>query len=94
VLWDLGILPDVRVLPEIRQGAGGTSDAELPQTRPQAVEMALQGGWLPPEDRERARSVLDAHYHTLFSETPAGIQPLWPPVTRELLITWEKDRPH
>jgi hypothetical protein len=89
VLWEMGILPDVRVLPATQLGVGCSVDTGLPQTRDQAVEMALQGGWLRPEDRERARGMIEAHYDELFSETPAGFHPLWHPVTRELLITWE-----
>jgi hypothetical protein len=90
VLWEMGILPDVRVLPEIRLGVGCAVETGLPQTRAQAVEMALQGGWLHPEDRERARGMIDARYDELFAESPEGFRPLWHPVTRELLITWEK----
>jgi hypothetical protein len=90
VLWEMGILPDVRILPEIRLGVGCAAEMGLPQTREQAVEMALQGGWLRPEDRQRARGVIEARYDELFTESPEGFRPLWHPVTRELLITWEK----
>jgi hypothetical protein len=58
----------------------------------QAIEMALQGRWLRPEDRERARGVIEAQCDELFSESPEGFRPLWHPATRELLITWEKDQ--
>jgi hypothetical protein len=91
VLWEMGILPDVRVLPGPQRGVSCSVDTDLPQTRDQAVEMALQGGWLRPEDRKRARGVIEAHSDELFSETPAGFRPLWHPATRELLITWETD---
>jgi hypothetical protein len=93
VLWEMDILPDVRVLPGPQGGAGCSVDTNLPRTRGQAVEMALQGGWLRSEDRERARGVIEAHYDTLFSETPEGFLPLWQPATRELLITWETGQP-
>ena len=92
VLWEMGILPDVRVLPGPQRGAGCSLDTGLPRTRDQAVEMAIQGRWLYPEDRERARGVIEAHYDELFSATPSGFRPLWHPATRELLITWEKDQ--
>jgi 2-polyprenyl-3-methyl-5-hydroxy-6-metoxy-1,4-benzoquinol methylase len=92
VVWEMGILPDVRVLPGRRHGAGCSVDAGLPQTRDQAIEMALQGNWLCPADRERARGVIEAQYDQLFSETPEGFRPLWQPATRELLITWDKDQ--
>ena len=93
VLWDMGILPDVRVLPGPQQSAGDSADTALPQTRDQAIDMALQGGWLRSEDRERARGVLEAHADALFSATPEGFHPLWHPATRELLITWGTGRP-
>ena len=89
VLWEMGILPDVRVLPGPRRGAGCSVDADLPRTRDQAIEIALQGRWLRPEDRERARGLIDAQFDDLFSESPVGFRPLWHPATRELLITWE-----
>ena len=91
VLWEMGILPDVRVLPGTQQGAGCAVDTGLPQTRDQAVAMALQGRWLRPADRERARRVIETHYDELFSATPEGFRPLWLPETRELLITWRTD---
>jgi 2-polyprenyl-3-methyl-5-hydroxy-6-metoxy-1,4-benzoquinol methylase len=93
VLWEMGILPDVRVLPGPQPGTGCSVDTGLPRTRAQAVEMALQGGWLRPQDRERARGIIEAHYDALFSETPEGFRPLWHPATHELLITWETDHP-
>jgi hypothetical protein len=92
VLWEMGILPDVRVLPGTRRGAGCAVDAGLPQTRDQAVALALQGRWLRPADRGRARRVIEAHCDELFSATPEGFRPLWHPETRELLITWRTDQ--
>lgn len=79
VLWEMGILPDVRVLPGTRLGVGCAVETGLPQTREQAVEMALQGGWLRPEDRERARGVIEARYDELFAASPEGFRPLWHP---------------
>ena len=93
VLWEMGILPDVRVLPGPQRGVDCSVDADLPQTRDQAVEMALQGTWLRREDRDRARRVIEAQFDDLCSESPAGFRPLWHPTTRELLITWETDQP-
>jgi hypothetical protein len=92
VLWDMGILPDVRVLPNILYGIRNPVDSGFPRTRDQAIEMTLQGNWLRPQDRERARGVIEAQYDQLFAETPEGFRPLWQSATRELLITWEKDQ--
>ena len=92
VLWEMGILPDVRVLPNIMNGLRNPIDSGFPRTRGQAIDMTLQGNWLRPQDRERARDVIDAQFDKLFAETPEGFRPLWQSATRELLITWEKDQ--
>jgi 2-polyprenyl-3-methyl-5-hydroxy-6-metoxy-1,4-benzoquinol methylase len=92
VLWEMGILPDVRVLPNVLYGIRSAVDSGFPRTRDQAIEMALQGNWLRPQDRERARGVIDAQYDKLFAETLEGFRPLWQSATRELLITWGKDQ--
>jgi 2-polyprenyl-3-methyl-5-hydroxy-6-metoxy-1,4-benzoquinol methylase len=92
VLWEMSILPDMRVLPNVLYGIRSAVDSGLPRTRDQAIEMTLQGNWLCPQDRDRARSVIDAQYDKLFAETPDGFRPLWQSATRELLITWGKDQ--
>ena len=84
VLWEMGILPDIRVMPCSRWW-----DLEIPQTKEEAVELALQGWWLRPEDQPRARSQITTHFHELFVQSPEGYRPLWKPDDRELLITWE-----
>ncbi len=89
VLWEMGILPNVQVLPGSRRG--GSRDANLPQTRKGAVGMALQGSWLRPEDQERARGLIECHCEELFTEGPNGFHPLWQLEARELLITWRTD---
>ncbi len=53
VLWDMGILPDVQVLPE-----SPWWENQTPPTKDAAVQMILEDRWLKPEDRERARSVV------------------------------------
>ena len=92
VLWEMGILPDVRVLPNVLYGIRSAVDSGLPRTRDKAIEMALQGNWLRPIDRERARSVIDTQFDELFATTSAGFQPRWHRATRELLITWDKEQ--
>jgi len=64
VLWEMGLLPDVRVLPGPQRGVGQSVDPDLPQTRDQAVEIALQGTWLSPEDRDSARLVIEAQFES------------------------------
>ena len=87
VLWELGILPDIRVMPCPRRW-----DLEIPQTKEEAVELALQGRWLRPEDQPRARRQITAHFQELSAHSPEGYRPLWQPDERELLITWETRR--
>lgn len=83
VLWDLGILPDVRVLPE-RFGIAG----KLPATREEAVRWAINQTRAQPTPELLARA--DAVFDRLFAEGPEGYVPRWlPDDARELLITWE-----
>jgi SAM-dependent methyltransferase len=89
VLWDLDILPDVHVLPGVPAVPGGTLGAQIPQTQDDAVQLALQGQWLAPHDRERARRLIEERFQELFAPSPEGFRPRWRQVAREMLITWE-----
>lgn len=82
VLWELGILPDVRVLPEPFTGF-----PDVAASREEAIGRALQ--MLEASDEEAARRKLEEHFDELFGKTEAGFEPLWRPVMRQLLITWE-----
>ena len=84
VLWEMGILPDLRLLPEPPWWEG-----ELLATRKEALAVAVEGRWLREQDRPRARQVFDENFDRLFSTDPDGHRPLWRPPSRELLITWE-----
>ena len=86
VLWEMGILPDVRVLPEpFRIGGSGRA---LPRTREDAIDRAVQTPGM--ENDPRARAVIEAHFDELFTPIPEGFRPTWLPDARELLITWER----
>lgn len=87
VLWDMGILPDIRVLP-----GDPWWDTEVPQTREEALDMAARGRGHNPEAREMARGIVEAHFEELFEQGPEGFRPLWPASARELLITWETNQ--
>ena len=84
VLWEMDILPDVRVLPALPWW-----EIDLPQTREAAVQLAVEGSWLRPADVERARTVIDERFEELFTPGAQGYRPLWRGYMRELLITWE-----
>ena len=85
VLWEMGILPDIRVL------AGPPWwDVKFHQSRDEALESALwRHQWLRTEDAARARAIIEDRFDELFHESPQGFQPVWRPEIRELLITWE-----
>ena len=91
VLWELGILPDVHVLPGVPRVPGGPIGAQLPQTPDDAVQLALQGQWLGPHDHRRARDLIEERFSELFAPSPEGFRLLWRQEARELLITWETD---
>ncbi len=83
VLWDMGLLPEVHVLPD-----GFWRARERPATRTEAVELALLRG--NATELEGAAARVEAHFDELFETTPRGFLPKWIPATRELLITWTK----
>ncbi len=83
-LWEMGILPDVRVLPEPPWW-----EVDLPRTKEAAVQMALQSSWLHPSDHLRAGGVISTYVDELFRSTPNGYLPLWREPMKEMLITWE-----
>ena len=83
VLWDLGILPDVMVLPDPFR-----RPRERPATREQAVELAVVRG--NAEHMPGAAALVESHFDELFIPSPEGFVPKWIPATREMLITWMK----
>ena len=87
VLWEMGILPDVRVMP-LPPWWG----CDAIPTREEAVQLELQGSWFMQKDQENARGILEAHFDDLFARIPQGYRPLWRPGMLELLLTWESGR--
>lgn len=90
VLWELGIEPDLRMLPDLL--------LRLPPapTRQAALETAVarsQDQWahwpMPPELEARIRELLETRFAELFTRTDGGYLPAWIPPGREVLITWE-----
>jgi SAM-dependent methyltransferase len=94
VLWEMGIEPDVRMLP------GATSAFPASPTRETAIQVGLAlfpgDQWalwpLGPELEARVRQTLDARFDELFTLTADGYVPGWPRPGREVLITWEPRR--
>jgi hypothetical protein len=89
VLWDMGVLPDVRVLP-MPFGAGFGASVAAPQTRTETIERQLQDLWLPKdEDRQRAQRLLEEHFDSLFMGAGNAFVRRSGYEAREMLITWE-----
>ena len=82
VLWDMGLLPEVRVLPGKFRGASG----ELPSTREAAVQYAIEVAYAASV--ATAEETVERHFDELFRATPDGFVPTWLPDAREMLITW------
>ena len=83
VLWDMGILPDLQVLPEPPWWEQGRL-----RTKDEAVQEALESGWVMEKDMETAREVLTRIFDRLFGYDGKGYRPRWRRPSRELLITW------
>jgi SAM-dependent methyltransferase len=95
VLWELGIHPDVLMLP----------DTPVQYVPSPTREAAIQGGimrvsgeqwarWpLAPELEGRIRQTLEARFDDLFVPVEGGYVPGWINPGREVLITWEPPRP-
>ena len=84
VLWDMGILPDVRVLP-----APTWWEDWHYSTREEALESVIFGRWSREGIRGRARRIFNEEFHELFEPDGSGYRPIWRQPMRELLITWE-----
>jgi SAM-dependent methyltransferase len=90
-IWELGILPDVRVLPQ------PTVPFTPAPSRDAAIAGAIarfpgeQWGWwdLGSDLKARLRSVLDARFDELFAASAEGFVPRYVAPGREILITWQ-----
>jgi SAM-dependent methyltransferase len=82
VLWEMGILPDIRVLPDDFRAFATAFD-----TREAAVQNALEAG--SPTRSEEARARIEANFDRLFVPEGAGYRATWARTdSREMLITW------
>ena len=84
VLWDMGILPDVHVLPE-----SPWWENQRLRTKQEAVNFIVEDRVVKPEHRNQAQALFKTHFDELFAPSEAGFIPLWRSDMRELLITWE-----
>ncbi len=83
VLWDMGILPDVHVLP----GPTWWETWRYP-TREEAIESVIFGRWSREGVRDTARLIFEEQFDELFAPDGDGYRAVWRKPMRELLITW------
>ena len=94
VLWDLGILPDVRVLGSANAGSSGRGPASMGLSRPvfatrdEAIESALTDRQLDDAALRAARGRLEAAFDALFAPDAGGFQRRVTREPRVILITW------
>ena len=81
VLWDLGIVPDVRVL-----GEYFTWPEQLPTDEESAIKFALAE--IEPRDVEAARARIAANLDDLYERTSTGWLPTWRTPSTGMLISW------
>lgn len=83
VLWEMGLLPEIRPLPDppwwITESERGLSEEA-------AVDLAMQ--WLERED-DATRAAVAASLDRLFDLSPGGLNPKWLHQPRTVLLTWE-----
>ena len=95
VLWEMGIEPDVRMLPD-----PATPRTPVIATRDAAVNVALAqlqiNQWafwpLGPALDEHARKSVESRFDDLFTQVDGGFQSRWTEPKRDVLITWESPR--
>ena len=83
VLWEMGLLPEIRPLPE---EPWWLTDAERNLSDADAIALAMR--WLDTDDADTRRSVSD-NLEQLFERTDAGLTPRWLSRARAALLTWE-----
>lgn len=84
VLWGMGILPDIQVMPE-----SPWWENETPQTKEEAVRMILEDRLFRAADPIIGRKLVESNFNELFAPSQAGFWPQWRSSMQELLITWE-----
>lgn len=83
VLWEMGLLPEIRPLPD---PPWWISDSERDLSQEAAIDLAIQ--WLDREDLE-TRAAVSAKLDLLFDRSDGGLIPGWLNRARQVLLTWE-----
>jgi hypothetical protein len=94
VLWELGIEPDLQMLPLPAGGFGAVPDREAAIRRGLDNLRTAQWAYWPmtTELETHTRQLLASEFDTLFVQTDDGYAPTWLSLGREVLITWEPRR--
>jgi hypothetical protein len=89
VLWEMGILPDIRVLPNPAQPLVAAPTREAAITRALANYRPQWSFWPLGTDLEgHLRSMMEAGFEELFAAGANGFSPRWITPGREILLTW------
>ena len=83
VLWEMGLLPEIRPLPD---EPWWLTDAERDLIEESAIDLAMR--WLESED-DHTRSIVASNLERLFVRSPKGWTARWMSDPRAVLITWE-----
>jgi SAM-dependent methyltransferase len=84
VLWEMGIVPDVRVL----QNSVATALGGVYPSREEAIETVTKNAALNPEDASRAGAALELRFDELFSAVEGGFRQRPTGDPRMILVTW------
>ena len=82
VLWEMGLLPDIRV---ISQAPWWIPEADGKLSEDQAVNLAMAR---LERDDEPTRRQIENNFDRLFQRQPDGLSPRWLSAAREVMITW------
>ena len=83
VLWEMGLLPEIRPLPD---PPWWITEEERDLSRDAAVDLAMR--WLD-EDDDATRALVEENLDRLFDRTTSGLVPRWLNRARQVLLTWE-----
>lgn len=83
VLWEMGLLPEIRPLPD---EPWWLTDAERSLSDTEAVDLAMR--WLDAED-DQTRAAVSSKLDQVFDRAPDGLTPRWLSQPRTVLLTWE-----
>jgi hypothetical protein len=88
VLWDLGRLPDLRVISDPRPAPVHAGRDAAVQAEARAFPAEQWAQWPVPGLVEKAQAGIEAHFDELFEAVDGGFRLRSNPRTYEAVITW------